>query len=234
MLERRRATDALAMHADLLSLETELGGKDAKIIKAETAAAEAARISARTISGLKEIEKDLRGQLTASRTAHSNLSNEFEKLKLTSAQEKAAAETAASVAVLAAKREVEEAQRQAVDEVKQMQAALERAEGEVTRACQLKSDAERNKLIANQRKELTRLQQAADEKLAEERTSMRTRLEKARKDVEKKDKENILNNNGALRVAFVRHSFWMHKVFKLNTVLWSNLSAMSYKRAFKG
>ena len=52
--------------------------------------------------------------------------------------------------------------------------------------------------------------------------------------VEKKDKENILNNNGALRVAFVRHSFWMHKVFKLNTVLWSNLSAMSYKRAFKG
>ena len=51
--------------------------------------------------------------------------------------------------------------------------------------------------------------------------------------VEKKDKEAILEKNGQLRVAFVRHNFWLHKVYKVPTVMWSNLSAWSYKRAFK-
>ena len=35
------------------------------------------------------------------------------------------------------------------------------------------------------------------------------------------------------KLAFIRHNYWLHKVNKLETVLWSNLSAMSYARSFK-
>ena len=53
--------------------------------------------------------------------------------------------------------------------------------------------------------------------------------------VEEADKEAILNGTATnSRLAFVRHNFWLHKLLKLDVVLWSNLSAMSYKRAFKG
>ena len=34
-----------------------------------------------------------------------------------------------------------------------------------------------------------------------------------------------------IRLNFVRHNFWLHKVYKFNTVFWSNFSAMSYKKA---
>ena len=52
--------------------------------------------------------------------------------------------------------------------------------------------------------------------------------------IEKADKEAILNGTAKnSRLAFVRHNFWLHKIFKTQTVLWSNFSAMSYKRAFK-
>ena len=52
--------------------------------------------------------------------------------------------------------------------------------------------------------------------------------------VEQADKEAILNLTAKQeRLAFVRHDFWLHKVWKLPTVLWSNLSAPSYRSAFK-
>ena len=51
--------------------------------------------------------------------------------------------------------------------------------------------------------------------------------------VEKADKEAILSGKSSkLRLAFVRHNYWLHKLFKLDTVLWSNFIASSYKRAF--
>ena len=51
--------------------------------------------------------------------------------------------------------------------------------------------------------------------------------------IERDDKEAILKGTGSLRMAFVRHNFWLHKAYKLPVSLWSNLSAMSYKTAFK-
>ena len=52
--------------------------------------------------------------------------------------------------------------------------------------------------------------------------------------IENKDKQAILDGKAtSSRMAFVRHNFWLHKVYKLNTVVWSNASAWSYKRAFK-
>ena len=35
------------------------------------------------------------------------------------------------------------------------------------------------------------------------------------------------------KLAFIRHNYWLHKVQKVNCVLWSNLSASSYASAFK-
>ena len=52
--------------------------------------------------------------------------------------------------------------------------------------------------------------------------------------VEQADKEAILNMAGKQeRLAFVRHDFWLHKMWKLPTVLASNFSAPRYKSAFK-
>ena len=52
--------------------------------------------------------------------------------------------------------------------------------------------------------------------------------------IETADKEAILDKTAtSSRLAFVRHNFWLHKMFKMNTVVWSNFSAMSYKRAFQ-
>ena len=52
--------------------------------------------------------------------------------------------------------------------------------------------------------------------------------------VSKADQEAIMDGTRKdLRLTFVRHNFWLHKVYKLNTCLWSNFSAWSYKRAFK-
>ena len=51
--------------------------------------------------------------------------------------------------------------------------------------------------------------------------------------VEKKDKEDILSGKVLKpRLAFVRHNFWLHKVDKLNTVVWSNFSASWYRKQF--
>ena len=35
------------------------------------------------------------------------------------------------------------------------------------------------------------------------------------------------------KLTFVRHNFWLHKIYKVPTSVWSNLSAMSYRKAFK-
>ena len=52
--------------------------------------------------------------------------------------------------------------------------------------------------------------------------------------IERADKEAILDGTAKqTRLAFVRHNFWLHKVYKLNTNLMSNWSAWTYKRAFK-
>ena len=53
--------------------------------------------------------------------------------------------------------------------------------------------------------------------------------------IERSDKDAILSgssSNKNNKLAFVRHNFWLHKVFKLNTVVQSNFSAKSYRRAF--
>ena len=39
--------------------------------------------------------------------------------------------------------------------------------------------------------------------------------------------------NGPEQIAFVRHDFWLFKLARFNVQMWSNFSAMSYKRAFK-
>ena len=38
---------------------------------------------------------------------------------------------------------------------------------------------------------------------------------------------------GPEQVAFVRHDFWLFKLSKFGTQLWSNFDAYSYQRAFK-
>ena len=75
------------------------------------------------------------------------------------------------------------------EELDTLKKEYEKVEETVTRQCKVVSEQDRNKLIARHKQELTKAQQAADEKLAEERTSMRVRLDKARKEVDKKDKE---------------------------------------------
>ena len=53
--------------------------------------------------------------------------------------------------------------------------------------------------------------------------------------IETDDRKAILDGTAkSSRLAFVRHNFWLHKIFKLETNLWSNYSAWQYKRAFKG
>jgi len=40
------------------------------------------------------------------------------------------------------------------------------------------------------------------------------------------------DENKGDKLAFVRHCFWYHKIYKYPTMLWSNLSSTSYKWAF--
>ena len=42
-----------------------------------------------------------------------------------------------------------------------------------------------------------------------------------------------VRGEGPEQVAFVRHDFWLFKLKKFGVQLYSNLDAMSYKRAFK-
>ena len=52
--------------------------------------------------------------------------------------------------------------------------------------------------------------------------------------VEKRDYEAIKSGEKKNYVtAFVRHAFWLNKLWVPYTKVWSNFSAMSYKRAFK-
>ena len=49
------------------------------------------------------------------------------------------------------------------------------------------------------------------------------------------NREDILTGKAKnSKLAFVRHCFWYHKIYKMHTMVWSNFSSMSYKRAFGG
>ena len=49
------------------------------------------------------------------------------------------------------------------------------------------------------------------------------------------DREAIMNGTAKNpRLTFVQHNFWQHKIHKLETNLWSNWNAWSYRRAFRG
>ena len=51
--------------------------------------------------------------------------------------------------------------------------------------------------------------------------------------VEKKDKKAMKEGKQSNpRLAFVRHNFWLPKVYKFQTVFFSSFSASSYRRAF--
>ena len=53
--------------------------------------------------------------------------------------------------------------------------------------------------------------------------------------IEKDDRAAILSGTSSTkqqRLAFVRHNFWLHKLMKFNTVVSSNFSARSYRKAF--
>ena len=52
--------------------------------------------------------------------------------------------------------------------------------------------------------------------------------------LEDSEKAEILAGTKPSKMTFVRHNFWMFKLYKLNTVFMSNFSASSYKSAFKG
>ena len=49
--------------------------------------------------------------------------------------------------------------------------------------------------------------------------------------VDEADKQAVMNG-GQHRLTFVRHNFWLHKMFKFNKVFGSNFAARSYKSAF--
>ena len=53
--------------------------------------------------------------------------------------------------------------------------------------------------------------------------------------VSEEDKQKLLEtgNSKHQRLTMVQHDFWLNKIWKVPTCLWSNLSAMSYKRAFR-
>ena len=49
--------------------------------------------------------------------------------------------------------------------------------------------------------------------------------------VDAADKQKVMDG-GQLRLTFVRHNFWLHKLLKFNKVFGSNFAARSYKSAF--
>mmetsp|Transcript_31166 Transcript_31166/g.47681 ORF Transcript_31166/g.47681 Transcript_31166/m.47681 type:complete len:109 (-) Transcript_31166:38-364(-) len=52
--------------------------------------------------------------------------------------------------------------------------------------------------------------------------------------MDNKDREAYLDGSDKkMRLSFVRHNFWYHKIYKIPVVMWSNISAWSYKNAFK-
>ena len=95
-------------------------------------------------------------------------------------QERVALSKQAEGEVRAAKRELDEARRLSADEVAALKVELEKQEEAVTRACRLAHEGEKTKLAARHKAEAGKLQASADEKLADERQTMRLRLPRAR------------------------------------------------------
>ena len=188
-LQREQSAAERSVGAELMALEEELEAAHAATAQAQAAAKAAADAASQTIASLKGVEKDLRSQLKGVREAHSALDKEHGKLQQTAYQEKTALCEAHTASLAAAKKEADEARKQLVDELKGLKESLERTEGEVTKACQLRFEAERAKVREGHKKELARLQASCDTALADERMQMRTKLEKIRKETEKKEKE---------------------------------------------
>jgi len=188
-LQREQSAAERCVGAELTALEVELEAAHAATAQAQAAAKAAADAASQTIASLKGVEKDLRAQLKGVREAHSALEKEHAKLQQTAYQEKTALCEAHTASLAAAKKEADEARKQLADELKGLKETLERMEGEVTKACQLRFEAERAKVREGHKKELARLQASCDTALADERMQMRTKLEKIRKETEKKEKE---------------------------------------------
>jgi hypothetical protein len=188
-LQREQCAAERCVGAELTALEVELEAAHAATAQAQAAAKAAADAASQTIASLKGVEKDLRAQLKGVREAHSALEKEHAKLQQTAYQEKTALCEAHTASLAAAKKEADEARKQLADELKGLKETLERMEGEVTKACQLRFEAERAKVREGHKKELARLQASCDTALADERMQMRTKLEKIRKETEKKEKE---------------------------------------------
>jgi len=188
-LQREQCAAERCVGAELTALEVELEAAHAATAQAQASAKAAADAASQTIASLKGVEKDLRAQLKGVREAHSALEKEHAKLQQTAYQEKTALCEAHTASLAAAKKEADEARKQLADELKGVKETLERMEGEVTKACQLRFEAERAKVREGHKKELARLQASCDTALADERMQMRTKLEKIRKETEKKEKE---------------------------------------------
>ena len=137
-LQREQSAAERSVGAELMALEEELEAAHAATAQAQAAAKAAADAASQTIASLKGVEKDLRSQLKGVREAHSALDKEHGKLQQTAYQEKTALCEAHTASLAAAKKEADEARKQLVDELKGLKESLERTEGEVTKACQLR------------------------------------------------------------------------------------------------
>eukprot|EP00900_Chrysochromulina_parva_P002196 jgi/Chrpa1/11978/Chrysochromulina_OHIO_Genome00003772-RA len=144
-LQREQCAAERCVGAELTALEVELEAAHAATAQAQAAAKAAADAASQTIASLKGVEKDLRAQLKGVREAHSALEKEHAKLQQTAYQEKTALCEAHTASLAAAKKEADEARKQLADELKGVKETLERMEGEVTKACQLRFEAERAK-----------------------------------------------------------------------------------------
>ena len=187
--ERRREVDREVVAGTVRHLEATLEAQTAAHAQQIQATAISLKHAQQSLAEVKGQEKELRVQLGSSRTAQSTLSKEFEEYKRRSEKEIVNVNATADHAVKQARKEADEVKRAITEELDTLKKEYEKVEETVTRQCKVVSEQDRNKLIARHKQELTKAQQAADEKLAEERTSMRVRLDKARKEVDKKDKE---------------------------------------------
>ena len=186
---RSREVDATVVRETISYLENALETQAAAHKRTEEATQNSLRMTQNNLAQLKDTERDLRVQLGAVRKAHSELTETFEEHKKALEKERAQLTTASDAAIRAAKREAEEHRKQCDEQIKELRNELDKSEETVTRACKLQAEADRNKLINRHKQENIKLQAAAEEKLKEEQQAMRVRLDKTRRDLEKKDKE---------------------------------------------
>ncbi|KOO29507.1 hypothetical protein Ctob_010372 [Chrysochromulina tobinii] len=171
-LQREQCAAERCVGAELTALEVELEAAHAATAQAQAAAKAAADAASQTIASLKGVEKDLRAQLKGVREAHSALEKEHAKLQQTAYQEKTALCEAHTASLAAAKKEADEARKQLADELKGVKETLERMEGEVTKACQLRFEAERAKRLEGELRALTTALDASAEEVRQMEQAM--------------------------------------------------------------